>query len=165
LKYRYRIGSVLSCIGGTLVSSDCYFYLDPGYVIPSAVHVMDIVRRRFAIAKDKSEGILIQNMQSPCTDIWTSFSNDAYIFLTLHFTDNSLELKSYKLATYPFPEQHTDNNIVDKLFMTKALIFNERLCFSWREKWKIVRCAAHCLHLGVIEGFRNNTIAQSFKCS
>jgi len=84
-------------------------YLEPGYIIPSAVHVMDIVRRKFAVAKGKLEGILSVNESKYAitTDIWTSFSNDAYISLTLHFIDNSWELKSYTIATYPFPEQHT----------------------------------------------------------
>ena len=58
----------------------------------------------------------------------------------------SNEEKSYTLATYSFPEQHTGNNIVEKLkevvseyqiddnsivamFMMKGLIFNGRDVF------------------------------------
>ena len=38
-----------------------------------------------------------------------------YVSLTLYFIDNCWELKSYTLATYPFPEQYTGDNIVEKL--------------------------------------------------
>jgi len=84
-------------------------YLEPGYTIPSAVHVINIVRLKFDATKEKLERILSVNESkyTITTNIWTSFSNNAYIYLTLHFIDNSWELKSYKLATYPFPEQHT----------------------------------------------------------
>ena len=65
-------------------------YLLPGYTVPSAVHVMDVVRCKFAVAKSKMQGILSANESKYAitTDIWTSFSNDAYIFLTVHFIDN-----------------------------------------------------------------------------
>ena len=29
------------------------FYLEPGYVIPSSVHIMDVVRRKYIMAKEK----------------------------------------------------------------------------------------------------------------
>ena len=89
-------------------------YLEPGYIIPLSIHVMDIVRRKFLAELEK---ILSANESKYgiTTDIWTSFSNDAYISLTLHFIDDSWELKSYTLATYPFPEQHTGDNIAEKL--------------------------------------------------
>ena len=35
--------------------------------------------------------------------------------LTVNFIDDCWEIKSYTLATYLFPEQHTGDNIVEKL--------------------------------------------------
>lgn len=57
-------------------------YLEPGYIVPSAVHVMEIVRRKFAAVKEKLKGILAMNESKYAltADIWTSLSNDAYIF-------------------------------------------------------------------------------------
>ena len=156
-------------------------YLEPGYTIPSSVHVMDIVRRKFLAAKEKLGEILSANESKYgiTTDIWTSFSNDAYISLTLHFIDNSWELKSYTLATYPFPEQHTGDNIVEKLKevikeynitddKVAAIVHDQGSNFqragrvlAEEKKWKSVNCAAHCLQLCVVEGFGINTIAQA----
>ena len=69
------------------------------------------------MAKEKLKRILAENKTkySLTTDIWTSFANDAYISLTIHFIDECWEMKSYTLATYSFPEQHTGDNIVEKL--------------------------------------------------
>jgi len=49
------------------------------------------------------------------TDILTSHANDAYLSLTTHFVDSSWEMISCILATAPFPEHHTANNIVEKV--------------------------------------------------
>ena len=81
-------------------------FLEPGYVVPSSVHIMDVVGRKYAENTTK---------YSMTTDIWTSFANEAYISLTVHFIDDCWEMKSYTLATYSFPEQHTGDNIVEKL--------------------------------------------------
>ena len=92
-------------------------FLEPGYVIPLSVYLMVIVRWKYAMAKEKLKRILAENKTkySLTTDIWTSFANDAYISLTIHFIDECWEMKSYTLATYSFPEQHTGDNIVEKL--------------------------------------------------
>ena len=65
-------------------------FLEPGYVIPSSVHLMDVVRRKYTMAKEKLKRILADNKTkySLTTDIWTSFANDAYISLTTHFIDD-----------------------------------------------------------------------------
>ena len=36
-------------------------FLEPGYVIPSSVHLMDVVRRKYAMAKEKLKRILAEN--------------------------------------------------------------------------------------------------------
>ena len=160
-------------------------YLEPGYIIPLAVHVMDIVRRKFAVAKEKLERILSANESKYAitTDIWTSVSNDAYISLTLHFIDNSWELKSYTLVTYSFPEQHTGDNIVEKLKEVineynitdnnvVAIVHDQGSNFqragrvlAKEKQWKSVNCAAHCLQLCVIEGFGISAIAQALSAT
>ena len=101
----------------------------------------------------------IESKYGITTDIWTSFSNNAYTSLTLHFIDNSWELISYALAIYPFPEQHTGNNMVKKLKevimeyiitddKVMAIVhdqesnFQSRSSFSWREK--VEECELCC---------------------
>ena len=90
-------------------------FLEPGYVLPSSVHLMDVVRWKYTMAKEKLKRILADNKTkySLTTDIWTSFANDAYISLTTHFIDDCWQMRSYTLATYSFPEQHTGDNIVE----------------------------------------------------
>ena len=92
-------------------------FSEPGYVIPSSVHLMDVVCRKYTMAKEKLKRILAENKTkySLTTDIWTSFANNAYISLTTHFIDDCWQMKSYTLATYSFPKQHTGDNIVEKL--------------------------------------------------
>ena len=153
----------------------------PGYVIPSSVNLMDVVRRKYAMAKEKLKRILAENKTkySLTTDIWTrSFANDAYISLTIHFIDEYWEVKSYTLATYSFLEQHTGDNIVEKLKEVLseydiddnsifAIVHDQGSNFQRAghllqddKQWKSMNCAAHCLQLCVNEGFSINTIAQ-----
>ena len=61
-------------------------FLEPGYVIPSSVHLMDIVRRKYTMAKEKLKRILAENKTkySLTTDIWT-----AILLLRIHFQSNT----------------------------------------------------------------------------
>ena len=161
------------------------FYLEPGYVIPSSVHIMDVVRRKYIMAKEKLKRILTESstQYSLTTDIWTSFANDAYISLTVYFIDECWELRSYTLATYSFPEQHTGDNIVEKLKEVVgeyeiddnrifAIVHDQGSNFQRAghlleadKQWSSLNCAAHCLQLCVIEGFGINAIAQALSAA
>ena len=134
------------------------------------------------MAKEKQR-ILVESentaQYSLTTDIWTSFANDAYISLTFHFIHECWELRSYTLATYLFPEQHTGDNIVDKLkevvgeyeindnniftiVHDQGSNFQHAGCLLEADKqWNSLNCVAHCLQLCVIEGFGRNAIAQA----
>ena len=69
---------------------------------------MDIVGRKYTITKKKLKRILTDSTKySLTTDIWTSFANDAYISVVVHFIDDCWKMKSYTMAMYSFPEQHT----------------------------------------------------------
>ena len=148
-------------------------FLKPGYVVTSSVYIMDVVGRKYAMAKEKLKRVLAENTTkySMTTDIWTSFANEAYISLTVHFIDDCWEMKSYTLATYSFPEQHTGDNIVEKLKEVVseyqiddnkifAIVHDQGSNFQRAgrlleddKQWKSVNCAAHCLQLCVMEGF------------
>ena len=45
-------------------------------------------------------------------DNWTSRANDAYLSLTSHFITSRWNMVTCVLATSPFPEHHTADNIV-----------------------------------------------------
>ena len=99
--------------------------------------------------------------------------------LTTHFIDDCWQMKSYTLATYSFSEQHTGDNIVEKLKEVVseyniddnsifAIVHDQGSNFQLAghlledgKQWKSMNCAAHCLQLCVIEGFSTNTIAQA----
>ena len=49
------------------------------------------------------------------TDIWTSRHNQAYTGLTVHYVDDSFNLKSHLLEAVEFPESHTGVNISEEL--------------------------------------------------
>ena len=65
-------------------------FLETSYVVPSSVHIMDVVGQKYTMAKEKLMRILAENTTkySLTTDIWTSFANDAYISSTVHFIDD-----------------------------------------------------------------------------
>lgn len=92
-------------------------------------------------------------------------------------------MKSYTLATYPFPEQHTGDNIIEKLkeviseYKIKdnsiiAIVHDQGSNFQRAghvleddKQWKNVNCAAHCLQLCVIEGFSISAVAQALSAA
>ena len=100
--------------------------LEPGYKVPSATHISEMVRKKHVAAKQ----ILKDRLQdvvslSVSTDIWTSCTNEAYISVTGHFINEKWEMASCVLGTCPFPGQHTAVNIVEKLQeVIKSFEFN-----------------------------------------
>ena len=85
-------------------------FLERGYVISLSVHLMDVVCRKYTMAKEKLKRILADNKTkySLTIDIWTSFDNVGYISLTTYFIDDCWLMRCYTLAMYSFPEQHTE---------------------------------------------------------
>lgn len=63
------------------------FLLEPGYVVLSSVHIMDVVGQKYTIAKEKLKKILAENSTkySLTTDIWTSFANDYYFINSIFY--------------------------------------------------------------------------------
>ncbi len=49
------------------------------------------------------------------SDLWTGCHNKAYISLTVHFVNSSMEMKNYCLATKEIPEAHTAVNLAEVL--------------------------------------------------
>ena len=49
------------------------------------------------------------------TDIWTSAATEGYISLTCHYISSKWALESCCLGTVAFSEQHTADNIAEKL--------------------------------------------------
>ena len=159
-------------------------FLEPGYVVPSSVHIMDDVGRKYTIAKEKLKRIFAENTTKffLTTNIWTSFANDAYISLTVHFIDDCWKMRSYTMATYSFPEQHAGDNmeklkeIVSEYEIDNnsifAIVHDQGSNFQWagwiledHKQWISVNCTAHCLHLCVIEGFGISDVAQALSAA
>ena len=148
-------------------------YIEPGYRVPTATHIAEMVRQKFVIGKDNMKRYFQSEVHfmAVTTDIWTSRANDAYLSLTMHFVDSSWDMVSYVLATAPFPEHHTAVNIVDKVkqVMVEFNVESHRLlaivhdqCANMQlagallceesEGCQSLSCAAHRLQLCVEEG-------------
>ena len=87
------------------------------------------------------------------------------------------------MATYSFPEQHTGDNIVEKLKEVIseyeiddnsifAIVHDQGSNFQWAgrlleddKQWISVNCAAHCLQFCVIEGFSISAVAQALSAA
>ena len=104
-------------------------FVEPGYKVPSATHIAQIVHQKHELGKRilKEKLKLEANGLAFTTDIWTSCSNDSYISLTAHFITHSWQMVSCILATSPFPRQHTAVNIIEKL---KEIMQSYELDFS-----------------------------------
>ena len=92
-------------------------YVEPGYKVPSGMHIAKIVRQKHEAGKlCLKERLQVDATKFAVTsDIWTSCTQDAYISITAHFITTSWQMVSCVLATSPFPDHHTAINIVEKL--------------------------------------------------
>ena len=152
-------------------------YLEPNYRVPSAVHITSCLQEHYETAKTR----LIQMLQEPnhialTTDIWTSVATQSYITVTAHFISSNWDLKTCLLQTANFPENHTADNIYEKL---KEILSNFHVscdkvvsvvhdqgsnmqaCARLMKSefgWESVNCAAHLIQLCVQDGLKLNTI-------
>ena len=110
------------------------------------------------------------------TDIWTSVLTQSYITVTAHFILLNWELKTCLLQTTNFPENHTADNICEKLqeilsnfnvscSKVVSIVHNQgsnMQCCGQRMKsefgWESTNCAAHMIQLCVEDGLKLNTI-------
>ena len=152
-------------------------YLEPNYRVPSAVHITNCLQEHYAKAKTTVIGMLEEPMNiTLTTDIWTSVATQSYITVTAHFISSSWELKTCLLQTTNFPENHTADNICEKL---QEILSNFNVscskvvsivhdqgsnmqCCGRRMKsefgWESMNCAAHMIQLCVEDGLKLNTI-------
>ena len=154
-------------------------YIEPGYRVPSAMHVTGHLEKKYL----QTKGTVIEMLKEPShialtTDIWTSVATQSYITVTAHFVSSNWELRTYLLQTMNFPESHTAENIGDKLkdilsnfgigFEKIVAVVhdqgsNMQACFrnmKTEHGWETVKCAAHCLQLCVEDGLKINSIAR-----
>ena len=149
-------------------------FVEPGYKVPSATLIAQIVHQKHELGKRilKEKLKLEANGLAFTTDIWTSCSNDSYISLTAHFITHSWQMVSCILATSPFPGQHTAVNIIEKL---KEIMQSHELHFSNMQLTgemlevesgcESLSCAAHKLQLCVEEALSINVITRALGAS
>lgn len=159
-------------------------YLEPGYRVPSAVHVVTCLQKRYSQVKSIVQRKLEEvNYISLTSDIWTSLSTQSYISSTAHFITDNWELHSCVLQTLYFPESHTGELIADKLKeicvhfslpLEKVVAVVHDLGSNMRASlrilngesdWASVECAAHTLQLCVKEGLEIPNIANLLSAS
>ena len=154
-------------------------YLEPGYVLPSRKQFTADINLKHARCKEVLKERLNLKNEAPfislTTDIWTSLAMESYLTVTAHYIDNSWELQAFVLETLPFPERHTGVNIADKLkglverwdIMESVMMVSHDQGSNMKAameilheecNWKSLHCAAHCLQLCILAGFRINSI-------
>ncbi len=106
----------------SIVNGDSFKYLlsclEPGYSVPSRVHIATVCWRPYETEKESLRNTITGKHIDLTTDIWTSAAVQGYMTLTVHFVDESRQLRSKVLLTEEIPEHHTGQNIADRL--TKA---------------------------------------------
>ena len=93
-----------------------------GYHVPSATHIAEVARWKFANGKAAIKDYIQTEMElfAFTMDIWTSRANDAYLSLTCHFITSRWNMVTCVLATSPSPEHHTADNIVENVQQVMA---------------------------------------------
>ena len=153
-------------------------YLELNYRVPSAMHMAKCVTEKYEAAKIKLTEMLTEPMHiALSTDIWTSIATQAYITATTHFISTKWELNTFLLQTASFPENHTAENIAEKIkeilanfsldcYRIVAVVHDQgsnKEAFSWLVKeeyrWESTNCAAHRIQLCVEDGLKINAIA------
>ena len=96
--------------------------VEPGYKVPSAMHISSLVRKRHEAAISKLQDVLaVSSSISLTTDLWTSVASEAYITVSGHFISSGC---SVVLTTYAFRERHTGVEI--SRMLVEAGVHNQR---------------------------------------
>lgn len=80
-------------------------HVDPGYKVPSDMHISSLVCKRHEAAISQLRDLLAasQSSISLSTDLWTSIANEAYITVSGHFISSEWKMCSVVLTTCAFP--------------------------------------------------------------
>ena len=150
-------------------------YIEPGYVVPSRIHVTTICRKKYTTIKEELLSSL-QNIPSVAltTDIWTSRTVQAYLTVTVHFITDDWLMGSKVLVTREMTERHTGIHIAESLTETAkdwnldgkvtAIVHdnasNMVLASDLLEGWGDLPCFGHTLQLAVNAGLEINSISR-----
>jgi hypothetical protein len=155
--------------------------LDSRYQVPDKNGIKDLVMDYFEAKRDNIRYDLnnIPGKISLTADIWTStFNNDAYPGLTIHFVDNDWNLRNFLLDIMSFTTRHTGTNIADAIIsilrefhiLEKTLALTtdnesamivcgrtiaEELAYELNnQSFRHYRCSAHILSLAAQQGIK-----------
>ncbi|GET02721.1 zinc finger BED domain-containing protein RICESLEEPER 2-like [Rhizophagus clarus] len=154
---------------------------DSRYQVPDKNGIKNLVIDYFEAKRDNIQYDLnnIPGKISLTTDIWTStFNNDAYLGLTIHFIDNDWNLRNFLLDIMSFTTRHTGGNIADAIISTlkEFHIFEKTLALTSdnesamvvcgriiaaelayeldNQSFRHYRCSAHILNLAAQQGIK-----------
>ena len=152
-------------------------YLEPGYKVPSAMHMASLLHRKYKAGYERLKEILKVDPSaiSLTTDLWTSIANDSFITVSAHFISPDWDMCSVVLCTSAFPERHTGAEISQKLIdiAEESEISQKVACIvhdqgsnmvltmkllSDEKGWNTLRCSAHCLQLSINAGLSSVSV-------
>ena len=67
---------------------------EPGYTVPSRTFVMNSLKQRYSILKQKLQESMCARYLAFTTDIWTSRATEAYMTITAHYISDEWKLES-----------------------------------------------------------------------
>jgi len=154
---------------------------DSRYQVPDKNGIKNLAMDYFEAKRDNIQYDLnnIPGKISLTADIWTStFNNDAYLGLTIHFIDNDWNLRNFLLDLMSFTTRHTGTNIADAIIsiLRKFHILEKTLALTTdnesamivcgrtiaaeladelnNQSFRHYRCSAHILNLAAQQGIK-----------
>jgi len=150
-------------------------FVEPNYKVPCRQTLTKrLESTKTEVAKVVEEELESASAISITTDLWTSINNDAYISVTASYITPQWELKARTLNNLPMEERHTQTNISARLLdvaqswniasKVKAVLHdgasNMKDAGS-TNSWTDIGCAAHKLHLAVINSMGIDKVTNS----
>ena len=89
--------------------------LEPGYIVPSRKFVMNSLKQRYSVMKQKLQESLSVRILAVTTYIWTSRATEAYMTLTAHYISNGWKIESNVLCTSEMAERQIGTNIASRI--------------------------------------------------
>lgn len=147
------------------------YMLYPGYTLPTRKTVSSTLLPKYFNATSTIVAESVERADAVCitTDSWSSFNNDSFIAVTVHFIDENTKLQCYLLECINYTQSHTASNLAqflsDVFYKWKihdkvsAIVTDNAanvLAAVKAGNWRSIGCFAHKINLVLQDAIGTN---------